>query len=174
VLERLLEAVRGGESQALVLVGEPGIGKTALLEQLVERAADCRVISVSGVQSEMELAFAALHQLCAPLLAGCRPSRCHRPDALRITFGLDSGPAPDRLLVGLAVLACSRRQLLNSRCCAWSMTSNSSTAHRCGSTVAAGSGRTGRPLAGTSGPEWHRARNHWAVASHSRATFFAM
>jgi hypothetical protein len=65
VLERLLEAVRGGESQAIVLAGEPGIGKTALLEHLVERAVGCRVICVSGVQSEMELAFAALHQLCA-------------------------------------------------------------------------------------------------------------
>jgi predicted ATPase len=62
VLEEFLAAVRSGESRALVLHGEPGIGKTALLEFLVKRAADCRVVSVSGVQSEMELAFAALHQ----------------------------------------------------------------------------------------------------------------
>jgi ATP-dependent Clp protease ATP-binding subunit ClpA len=64
VLEQLIAAVRGGESRALVLHGEPGVGKTALLEFLVKRAADCRVISVSGCQSEMELAFAALQQ-CA-------------------------------------------------------------------------------------------------------------
>jgi DNA-binding CsgD family transcriptional regulator len=104
VLEGLLEVVRGGESRALVLLGEPGIGKTALLEHLVERAADCHVISVSGVQSEMELAFAALHQLCAPLLDRLAAVPARQADALRVTFGLGSGPVPDRLLVGLAVL----------------------------------------------------------------------
>jgi DNA-binding CsgD family transcriptional regulator len=105
VLERLLEGVRGGESQALVLAGEPGIGKTALLEHMVERAADCRVISVSGVQSEMELAFAALQQVCAPLLDRLSAVPVPQAEALRITFGLASGPVPDRLLVGLAVLS---------------------------------------------------------------------
>ncbi len=105
VLERFLAAVRGGESRALVLHGEPGIGKTALLEFLVERAADCRVISVSGVQSEMELAFAALHQVCAPLLDRLATVPAPQAATLRITFGLDSGPVPDRLLVGLAVLS---------------------------------------------------------------------
>jgi DNA-binding CsgD family transcriptional regulator len=105
VLEQFLAAVRAGESRALVLHGEPGIGKTALLEFLVKRAADFRVISVSGVQSEMELAFAALHQLCAPLLDRLAAIPAPQAAALRITFGLDSGPAPDRLLVGLAVLS---------------------------------------------------------------------
>jgi DNA-binding CsgD family transcriptional regulator len=105
VLEQFLAAVRGGESRALVLHGEPGIGKTALLEFLVKRAADCRVISVSGVQSEMELAFAALHQMCAPLLDQLAAVPAPQAAALRITFGLDSGPVPDRLLVGLAVLS---------------------------------------------------------------------
>ena len=105
VLERLLEAVRGGESRALVLHGEPGIGKTALLEFLEKRAADCRVISVSGVQSEMELPFAALHQLCAPLLGWLGAVPAPQAAALRTTFGLDSGPVPDRFLVGLAVLS---------------------------------------------------------------------
>jgi AAA ATPase domain len=104
-LEQLLEALRGGESQALVLAGEPGIGKTALLDHLVERAIDCRVISVSGVQSEMELAFAALHQLCGPLLIRLSAVPAPQADALRITFGLDSGPVPDRFVVGLAVLS---------------------------------------------------------------------
>jgi hypothetical protein len=105
VLEQFLAAVRSGESRALVLHGEPGIGKTALLEFLVKRAADCRVISVSGVQSEMELAFAALHQMCAPLLDQLTTIPAPQAAALRITFGLDSGPVPDRLLVGLAVLS---------------------------------------------------------------------
>jgi len=104
-LERLLAAVRSGESRALVLHGEPGIGKTALLGFLEERAADCLVISVSGVQSEMELAFAALHQLCAQLLDRLDALPAPQAAALRTTFGLDSGPVPDRLLVGLAMLS---------------------------------------------------------------------
>ena len=68
VLDQLLDAVRAGESRPLVVHGEAGAGKTALLEYLARRAVGCRVASVAGVQSEMELAFAALHQLCVPLL----------------------------------------------------------------------------------------------------------
>jgi DNA-binding CsgD family transcriptional regulator len=105
VLDRFLDAVRGGQSRALVLLGEPGIGKTALLEHLTGRAPDCRVVSVSGVQSEMELAFAALHQLCAPLLDRLEAVPAPQALALRTTFGLSAGPVPDRLLVGLAVLS---------------------------------------------------------------------
>src|SRR4051795_8601622 len=67
-LDRLLEVVRAGESRALVIRGEPGVGKTALLEYVVERATACRVARAAGVQAEMELAFAGLHQLCAPML----------------------------------------------------------------------------------------------------------
>src|SRR3712207_115928 len=67
-LDRLLDAVRSGTSRALVLRGDPGVGKTALLEYLADRARGCRVLRVAGVQSEMELAFAGLHQLCAPFL----------------------------------------------------------------------------------------------------------
>src|SRR5690349_18197134 len=67
-LDRLVEAVRTGQSRALVVHGEPGAGKTALLDYLAGRAADCRVIRAAGVQSEMELAFAGLHQVCTPLL----------------------------------------------------------------------------------------------------------
>src|SRR5216683_2874434 len=67
-LDSLLQALRRGESHSLVIWGDAGIGKTALLGYLTERAADCRIISVTAVQWEMELAFAALHQLCAPLL----------------------------------------------------------------------------------------------------------
>ncbi len=106
VLDRLLEAVRAGESRALVVRGEPGVGKTALLEYLARRApaAGCRVARVVGVQSEMELAFAGLHQLLAPMLD--RLDRLPGPqrDALRTAFGMSAGRAPDRFLVGLAVL----------------------------------------------------------------------
>jgi hypothetical protein len=104
MLDRLVEAVRAGESRALVLSGEPGVGKTALLQYLIGRAPECRVVQTAGVESEMELAFAGLHQLCAPLLDGldCLPER--QGDALRIVFGMSSGPAPDRFLVGLATL----------------------------------------------------------------------
>jgi DNA-binding CsgD family transcriptional regulator len=103
-LDRLLGAVRAGESGALVLRGEPGVGKTALLEYAVEQAAECRVVRAAGVESEMEVAFAALHQLCGELLdrrdALPEPQR----DALAVAFGLKSGTPPDRLFVGLAVL----------------------------------------------------------------------
>ncbi len=104
VLDRLLGAVRAGASRALVVCGEPGAGKTALLEYLAGRASGCRVAAAAGVESEMELAFAGLHQLCAPMLD--RLGRLPGPqrDALRTGFGMSAGPAPDRFLVGLAVL----------------------------------------------------------------------
>ena len=105
VLDGLLEAVRGGASRALVVRGEPGVGKTALLEDLAGRASDCRVVGAAGVQSEMELAFAALHQLCAPVLDRLDAVPAPQRNALRVTFGIDAGPAPDRFLVGLAVLS---------------------------------------------------------------------
>src|SRR5712672_1709040 len=104
VLDRLIEAVRAGESRALVLVGEPGAGKTALLDYLAGRASGCRVARVAGVQSEMELAFAGLQQLCAPMLDRVEGLPVPQRDALRTAFGLSAGPAPDRFLVGMAVL----------------------------------------------------------------------
>ena len=105
MLDRLVEAVCAGQSRALVLCGEPGVGKTALLQYLIRRAAECRVVQTAGVESEMELAFAGLHQLCAPLLAGLEDLPERQGDALRIVFGMSSGPAPDRFLVGLATLS---------------------------------------------------------------------
>jgi DNA-binding CsgD family transcriptional regulator len=105
VLDRLIGAVRSGQSRALVVRGEPGVGKTALLEYLVEQASDCRVLRAAGVQSEMELAFAGLHQLFAPI--DDRVERLPVPQraALRTAFGVSPGPAPDRFLVGLAALS---------------------------------------------------------------------
>ena len=105
VLDRLVEAVQAGESRALVAVGEPGVGKTVLLEYLARRASGCQVARASGVQSEMELAFAGLHQLCAPMLGRAGQLPVPQRDALRIAFGLAAGPPPDRFLVGLAVLS---------------------------------------------------------------------
>src|SRR2546421_3285276 len=105
VLDRLIEAVRAGESQALVVRGEPGVGKTALLDYIVEQASGCRVVRAAGIQSEMELAFAGLHQLCAPMLDRLERLPVPQRDALRTAFGVSHGPAPDRFLIGLAVLS---------------------------------------------------------------------
>jgi DNA-binding CsgD family transcriptional regulator len=104
VLDRLIDAVRAGQSRVLVVSGEPGVGKTVLLDYLAGRAGGCRVVRAAGVQSEMELAFAGLHQLCALMLD--RLDRLPGPqrEALRTAFGQSAGPAPDRFLVGLAVL----------------------------------------------------------------------
>jgi predicted ATPase len=104
VLGRLVAAVRAGESRALVVHGEPGVGKTALLEHLAGQASGCRVVHAGGVQSEMELAFAVLHQLCAPMLDRLERLPPPQRDALRTAFGLSAGPAPDRFLIGLAAL----------------------------------------------------------------------
>jgi DNA-binding CsgD family transcriptional regulator len=104
VLDRLLAAVRAGESRSLVVRGEPGVGKTALLEHLAGQASGCRVARAVGVQSEMELAFAVLHQLCAPMLDRLECLPAPQRDALRIAFGLSAGPPPDRFLIGLAAL----------------------------------------------------------------------
>jgi DNA-binding CsgD family transcriptional regulator len=104
VLDRLLEAARGGESRVLVVRGEPGVGKSALLEHVAERASGFRVSRAAGVQSEMELPFAGLHQLCAPMLDHIGQLPAPQRDALDTAFGLMEGKAPDRFLVGLAVL----------------------------------------------------------------------
>jgi DNA-binding CsgD family transcriptional regulator/tetratricopeptide (TPR) repeat protein len=104
ILDRLVNAVRTGESRVLVVRGEPGVGKTVLLEYLARRAPGCSVIRAVGIQSEMELAFAGLHQLCAPVLERAEGLPVPQREALRIALGLSAGPAPDRFLVGLAVL----------------------------------------------------------------------
>jgi DNA-binding CsgD family transcriptional regulator len=105
VLDRLVGAVRAGESRALVVHGEPGVGKTALLDYLGGSAPGCRIERAAGVQSEMELAFAGLHQLCAPMLDRLEAVPVPQREALRTTFGMSAGPVADRFLVGLAVLS---------------------------------------------------------------------
>jgi len=104
-LDGLIEAVWAGESRALVVRGDPGVGKTVLLDYLAGRARGCRVARAVGVQAEMELAFAGLHQLCAPLLDHLGKIPVPQRDALRTAFGISGGPPPERFLVGLAVLS---------------------------------------------------------------------
>ncbi|MBP2705063.1 AAA family ATPase [Microbispora sp. RL4-1S] len=103
-LDGLLGDLRSGRGRALVLRGEAGVGKSALLQHVVEAAADMRVVRAAGVESEMELAFAGLHLLCAPLLDRLEALPGPQRDALGVAFGLRKGDAPDRFLVGLAVL----------------------------------------------------------------------
>jgi DNA-binding CsgD family transcriptional regulator len=104
VLDRLLESVRAGQSQVLVLRGEAGVGKSALLEYLVQRASGCRLARAAGVESEMELTYAGLHQLCAPMLDLRERLPSPQRDALATAFGLSAEPVPDRFVVDLAVL----------------------------------------------------------------------
>ena len=108
-LDRLVAGVREGASRVLIVRGEAGVGKSALLGYFSRRIAgetgrggDWRVVSAAGVQSEMEMAYSGLHQLCTPLLDHLGELPPPQRDALATVFGLSAGPAPDRLLVGLA------------------------------------------------------------------------
>ena len=103
-LDRLLTSVRAGQSQVLVVRGEPGVGKSALLDYLVQSASGCRVARAAGIEYEMELAYAGLHQLCAPMLDLRERLPGPQRDALETAFGLSAKPPPDRFVVGLAVL----------------------------------------------------------------------
>lgn len=104
-LRGLLSAARSGSSQVLVLRGEAGIGKTALLRHAVDAADGFRCVQVTGVESDMELAYAGLQQLCAPLLHHLDELPTPQREALDVAFGRGVGAAPDRFLVGLAVLS---------------------------------------------------------------------
>ena len=98
-LDRLIEAVWTGQSRVLVISGDPGVGKTVLLDYLAGRASDSgfRVARVVGVQSEMELAFAGLHQLCAPMLSHAEGLPVPQREALHVALGITPGVPPDRL-----------------------------------------------------------------------------
>ena len=104
VLDRLLDGVRAGRGGVLVMHGEAGVGKTALLEYAVEAGPEFRIARTFGVEAEMELPFAAVQQLCSPFLDLRERLPQPQHDALDVAFGLRTGPAPDRFLVGLAVL----------------------------------------------------------------------
>src|SRR5215208_3149041 len=105
LFDRLLENVRAGQSAVLVVRGEAGVGKTALLHYCARQAAGFRVARIAGVESEMELPFAALHQLCAPMLGRLGGLPQPQQVALGVALGLASGPAPDRFLVALGALS---------------------------------------------------------------------
>ena len=105
MLDRLVVETRAGHSRVLVLRGEAGIGKTVLLGYLSSVAEGCRIARAAGVESEMELAFAGLHALCAPMLGRLGQLPIPQRDALNTAFGVSAGPPPDRFLVGLAVLS---------------------------------------------------------------------
>ena len=105
-LEQLVAGVRAGESRVLVLRGEAGVGKSALLRHVADVATGgCRIVHAAGVESEMELPFAGLHALCSPMLGRLGRLPIPQRDALTTAFGLSAGPPPDRFLVGLAVLS---------------------------------------------------------------------
>jgi DNA-binding CsgD family transcriptional regulator len=103
-IDRLLAAARSGSSGALLVRGAPGIGKSALLDHAMESASGFRVACATGVHSEMELAFAGLHQFCGQMLGRLHRLPGPQRDALSAAFGLTAGAVPDRFLVGLAVL----------------------------------------------------------------------
>jgi len=100
-----VSTVKSGQCQVLVLRGEAGVGKSALLDYVAEQAPGFRCVQVVGVQSDMELAFAGLQQLCAPLMAYAEELPEPQREALAVAFGRGVGPTPDRFLVGLAVLS---------------------------------------------------------------------
>jgi hypothetical protein len=104
LLDGLLADIRLGESRSLVLSGDAGIGKTALLEYLIESASDITVLRAAGVESEMELAYSGLHELCGTILDRREKLPAPQRLALEIVFGLSAGAAPERFLVALAVL----------------------------------------------------------------------
>jgi DNA-binding CsgD family transcriptional regulator len=103
-LDRLVSGARAGTSGALVVRGEAGVGKSVLLDYLLVHAPGCRIVRASGIESEMELAYAGLHQVCAPFIDRLERLPAPQREALENAFGLRSGGAPDRFLVGLAVL----------------------------------------------------------------------
>jgi DNA-binding CsgD family transcriptional regulator len=105
VLDGLLANVRGGQSNVLVIRGEAGIGKSTLLRYAARQASGFRLAQVTGVEAEMELPFAATHQLCGPMLERLDALPAPQRDALRVAFGLGSGDVPDRFLIGLALLS---------------------------------------------------------------------
>ena len=117
-LSQLLDAARAGRSRVLVMCGDPGVGKTALLEYAIESAAGLRVARVAGVESEMELAFAALQQLCAPMLDKLEGLPDPQRDALGVAFGLNIGGRRIGFWWGWPRSACCQRWLSSSPFCA--------------------------------------------------------
>jgi hypothetical protein len=116
-LDRLLVGARDGRSGALVLRGEPGVGKTALLDYALKRADGMTVLYGSGVEAESELAFAALHQLVRPVARAVERLPPPQRDALNVALGFAAGGETDRFLISVAVLG-SRKRPRSARSCA--------------------------------------------------------
>jgi hypothetical protein len=121
-LDRLLREVRDGRSRVLVLRGEAGVGKSALLDHLAEQAAQLQTVRAAGVEAESDFAYSALQRLCAPFLLHLDRLPSVQQDALRVAFGLSAGNPPEMLLVGIRSSACSPRLRPSPRSCAWSTT----------------------------------------------------
>jgi hypothetical protein len=102
-LDAVAAALRKGQSCSLLLRGEAGMGKTALLEHLVASASDLTIVRAAGVELEMELDYAGLHQVCGPLLDRLDSIPTPQRQAIEVVFGLNTGEAPDRFVLGLAV-----------------------------------------------------------------------
>ena len=105
ILDRFVAGVRAGEGRALVVRGEPGVGKTVLLDYLAGQASGCLVARAAGVQSEMELAYDGLHQLCAAMLDRVAGLPGPQRDALQTAFGLQEGGTPEPFAVAVAALS---------------------------------------------------------------------
>src|SRR6201990_1969643 len=103
-IDRVLDAVRSDLSATLVLRGGPGVGKSTLLEYAVTAAPDLRVCRIAGVESEIAMEFGGLHQLLVPCLVQLDDLPAPQRGALRVAFGQEAGPPPERFLVGLATL----------------------------------------------------------------------
>ena len=104
-LRRLLDDVHNGNSAVLVLRGESGVGKTALLDHVLDGASDVHVAQIAGTETEMELAYAGLHQLCGPMLHHLEKLPIPQREALRVAFGLREGKTPDQFALAMAVLS---------------------------------------------------------------------
>ena len=129
-LDDMLAHARDGQSAVLVIRGEPGIGKTALLRYAARQASGLRVAQVEGVQAEMELPFSGIHRLCAPMLAGLEVLPEPQQDALRVALGLSSGDAPTGSWSPSPCSTCSPRPPRSARSCAWWTTLSGSTPRR--------------------------------------------
>ena len=124
MVDGVLGRARAGASGVLLVAGEPGAGKSALLEYAVDSAsaAGFEVVRAAGVEPEMELAFAGLQQLCVPLLGGVGQLPGPQRAAIETAFGVSAGVPPDPFFVGLGVLGLLAAAAARGRCCAWSMT----------------------------------------------------
>ena len=126
LLEDVVSAIRRGESRSLVLRGEAGIGKTALLDHLIASAPELSVVRAAGVESEMELVYASVHQLCGPLLDRLERLPVPQRQALEVVFGLSAGGSRTDFLSGWRCWASSRKRLSSVRCSVSSTTRSGS------------------------------------------------